>query len=180
MKKVLVSIFSFVIFLSFSHPAAGQAGSSSLNDQLIQAAKNGDAATVQQLLARGTNIEAREDRLGHTPLIAAAIWGRVDVVKLLLEKGANVEARDSTDATALMRAAWSQGFSAEVVDLLLEKGANIEDKNKHGDTALIGAAGWGRVEAVRLLLQGREYRRQRCGRPNGPAVGSRIKANRCR
>jgi ankyrin repeat protein len=61
MKKVLVSIFSLAMVLSWNHPAAGQGGSS-LNDQLIQAAEKGDTAAVQQLLDKGANIEAKEAR----------------------------------------------------------------------------------------------------------------------
>jgi len=58
MKKVLVAIILLVIVLSLSHLAAGQAGSSSLDTDLIQAAHRGDAAAVQQLLQKGANVEA--------------------------------------------------------------------------------------------------------------------------
>ena len=92
MKKVLASIFSVAIFLSLSHLAASQATSSSLNDQLIQAAKAGDTSAVQQLLDKGANIEAR-NKDGHTALMNAANQGKTEVVKLLLEKGAQIEAK---------------------------------------------------------------------------------------
>ncbi|HME59426.1 MAG TPA: ankyrin repeat domain-containing protein, partial [Terracidiphilus sp.] len=121
MKKVLVSIFSLILVLSLSQSAAGQASSNSLNDQLIQAAQNGDTATVQQLLYRGANIEAKF--LGSTALIWAAEMGKTDVVRLLLEKGANIEGRsDYIGNTALIWAA--EMGKSDVVRLLLEKGAN--------------------------------------------------------
>src|SRR5208283_4641504 len=149
MKKVLVSIFSLILVLSLSQSAAGQASSNSLNDQLIQAAQNGDTATVQQLLYRGANIEAKF--LGNTALIWAAEMGKSDVVRLLLEKGANIEAKDGAGSTALIWAA-SKG-ETEIVKLLLAKGADIEAKDNGGGTALIEAAQWGKTEAVRLLLE---------------------------
>jgi ankyrin repeat protein len=92
MKKVPVSILFLATILSLSHTAAGQTGSSSLNDQLIAAAVNGDVATVRQLLDKGANIEAR-DMFNFTALIRAADAGKTDTVKLLLDKGANIEAR---------------------------------------------------------------------------------------
>jgi len=46
MKKVLTSILSLAMVLSWNHLAAGQASSNSLNDQLIQAATNGDTAAA--------------------------------------------------------------------------------------------------------------------------------------
>jgi len=48
--------------LSWSHQAAGQAGSNSLNDQLIQAAKTGDTAAVRQLLDQGATSSQRRLR----------------------------------------------------------------------------------------------------------------------
>ncbi|MGB8848069.1 MAG: ankyrin repeat domain-containing protein, partial [Terracidiphilus sp.] len=103
MKKVLVSIFALAMVLSWSLPAAGQA-SSSLNDQLIQAATNGDTAAVQQLLNKGADIEAK-DAYGETALFEAARNGNTEVVTLLLNKGANIEAKDTYGETALYEAA---------------------------------------------------------------------------
>ena len=120
MKKVLVSIFSLAMVLSWNHPAAGQGGSS-LNDQLIQAAEKGDTAAVQQLLDKGANIEAQSD-YGRTALMYAATNGYPEVVKLLLEKGAKTETKDGDDKTALNLA--TEMGNTEVVKLLQERGAH--------------------------------------------------------
>jgi len=96
MKKALVSILSLAMVLSWSHQAAGQAGSNSLNDQLIQAAKTGDTAAVRQLLDQGANIEAKEDYEGKTALMKAAAWASTNVVKLLLEKAPTSRPRITT------------------------------------------------------------------------------------
>jgi len=47
------------LVLSWNHPAAGSRLQP--DDQLIQAATNGDTATVQQLLDQGANIEAKAE-----------------------------------------------------------------------------------------------------------------------
>jgi ankyrin repeat protein len=151
MKRVLVSILFLASVLSWSHPAAGQAGSS-LNDQLIAAAQKGDTATVQQLLDKGANIEATREGLGWTALIMAAGVGKIEVVELLLARGANIEARDSKGKTALIEATISQVSTVEVVKVLLEKGANFEARDNKGMTALIEAAIMGRTADVELLL----------------------------
>ncbi len=121
MKKVLVSILFLAAVLSLSHPAASQAGSNSLNDQLLLAAEDGDTAAVQQLLDKGANIEAT-DKLGRTALIKAAIVGKTEVIKLLLDKGANIEAKDQDGTTAL---GWAKVFAwDETAKLLREHGAH--------------------------------------------------------
>ena len=119
MKKVLVSIFTIAMVLSWNHPAAGQAGSS-LNDQLIQAATNGDTATVQQLLDQGANIEAKAEN-GGTALIWAANEGKTGVMKLLLEKGANIDA--SNDGITVLSLA-EKNDNPAAAELLRAHGAH--------------------------------------------------------
>ena len=149
MKKVLKAVILLVMALSLSLLAAGQAASS-VDAQLLEAARIGDTAAVQQLLQKGANIEAK-DESGRTPLMVADIYNSTNVMKLLLDKGANIEAKDKFDKTPLIDAA-NYG-NAEVVKLLLDKGANIEAKISYdGDTALIRASDEGRSEMVKLLL----------------------------
>lgn len=138
MKKVLVSIFILAIVISLGHLAAGQAGSNSLNDQLIQAAKSGDTTAVRQLLDKGANIEA-SDKDGKTALIRAAENSRIEAVQLLLAKGANIEARENDGSTALIEAVIDASLTIgekdnSVVKLLLEKGANVNARNNYGKT----------------------------------------------
>ena len=120
MKKVLVSIFSLAMVLSLSHPAVGHA-ETSLNDQLLAASLSGDTATVQQLLDKGANIEAR-DMFNFTPLSKAVAAGKTGTVKLLLAKGANIDAKNNKGETALMLAE-GKGHT-EIVKLLQEKRAH--------------------------------------------------------
>ncbi|MDR1330873.1 MAG: ankyrin repeat domain-containing protein, partial [Tannerella sp.] len=63
------------------------------DEQLIEAAKNGDVAPLQQLLAKGANANAK-DEYGKTALIRAAGKGHTETVKRLLAEGADVNARN--------------------------------------------------------------------------------------
>ena len=120
MKKVLASIFSIAMVLSLSQMAAGQSGSGSLDDQLIQAAANGNTAAVQQLLDKGANIEAKNS-VGSTALIMAAFHLKVDVVKLLLDKGASVENKTPKGITPLMTAETLAKIMADQAENTVDK-----------------------------------------------------------
>jgi ankyrin repeat protein len=60
---------------------------------------------VQQLLAKGANVEAKDKIYGRTPLLQAARTGNEAVVQQLLAKGADVEAKDRGGQTPLSWAA---------------------------------------------------------------------------
>jgi len=154
MQKAIVTILISTILL-LSRLAAGQAAPGSLDDQLIQAAKNGDTAAVQQLLNKGANIEAT-NQYSETPLHLAVEHGHSDVVKLLLEKGANIETRDDklSNSTPLLEAV-DRG-NTDIVKLLLDKRANIEAKGEPElVTPLLEAVSRGNADIVKLLLDRR-------------------------
>jgi ankyrin repeat protein len=124
---------------------------------LFRAAENGHARTVQLLLENGANIDA-VDRYGRTSLFPAALKGYIEVVKLLLEAGAKVNARDKElKRTVLIHLAAERLFqwNEAMCVLLLEKGADVEAKDASHKNPLIWAAATGKVEMVRLLVEGR-------------------------
>jgi ankyrin repeat protein len=77
----LVSLFPIVAFAQ------------NINDDLIAAAKRGDAAAVKSLIAKGANVNARTN-YGATALHFAADRGHLEVIKVLVEAGADVNAKD--------------------------------------------------------------------------------------
>jgi len=162
MKKALVTIIPLVVLLSLSHLAAGQVGSENLDYELVEAAGNGDAAAVLQLLQQGANIEAT-GRFGDTPLLRAIQMEKVEMVRLLLEKGADANSRGGV---ALAMAA-DQG-NMEMVRLLLDKGANPEGKDGFGGTALLKAVERGNIDVVKLLLDKGANTEAKSG--NGPTA----------
>ena len=127
-------------------------GMKSKEEQLIDAARNGDTKKVKSLIDKGADIEASNDE-NWTPLIWAANGGYTEIVKMLLDKEADIEARNSSGFTPLMEAA--KRGNTEIVALLLDKGADIEAKNEETAcfTSLILAAYLGKnIETVKLLL----------------------------
>jgi uncharacterized protein len=75
-----------------------------LDADLLQAARKGDTASVERLLKKGANIEAK-DQGDWTALAVAANYGHADTVKLLLENGADPVAGQLDGDKALFDAA---------------------------------------------------------------------------
>jgi len=74
----------------------GRTSISSINSNLLEAAKEGDFTTVKNLLNKGATPNIRDSN-GMTILAMAAIDGDIEVINLLLEKGADVNAKRYTD-----------------------------------------------------------------------------------
>jgi ankyrin repeat protein len=102
---------------------------------LHYAAKHGRKKTVELLLAKGADIDAKEEnRRGLTPLDEAASGGHKEIVELILARGVPVDSRSKMLDTPLLCAC--QGGNSDVAEMLINKGANIEAKNKQGQTPL--------------------------------------------
>lgn len=118
--------------------------------QLMEAAFNGNLEEVQRLVSAGAVVDAA-DQEKRTPFMVAAFNGHTPVLQYLLEEGAKIDARDSNGRTALMYA--SSGPFEEAVAFLLKEGAEVNTQGTlEGFTALMTAASEGLLEIVRLLL----------------------------
>ena len=89
---------------------------------LFDAAKLGQVARVDELLARGAAVNMA-DRRGFTLLMWACAGGHGELVRRLLERGAAPDARAADGTTALMLAA-ANGFP-DIVRALLARGVNV-------------------------------------------------------
>jgi ankyrin repeat protein len=147
-------------------------------DQLVQAATDGDVATVKSLVRKSVNWNAREDPFGKTILhriiedldARRRLGGLTDTeldqlqarqmeaVRLAIASGAKLELRDNNGATSLIDAAGSGGNATQspteiaAVKLLLEAGARVNAVDNNKCTALHMAAMRGYIESVKLLL----------------------------
>ena len=74
-----------------------------INQDLFEAAKKGDTATVRALLDAGADVNANDG--GETVLMAAAVEGHIATVQALIAAGADVNATTNNGVTALMAAA---------------------------------------------------------------------------
>ena len=115
---------------------------------LLDAARAGDSAVVEGLLAKGAPVEARDDK-GYSPLILAAYRGHAATVETLLAHGADPCGGDKSGNTALMGAAF-KGYDVIVERLSREK-CEVDQTNGSGRTALMFAALVGKTRITRLL-----------------------------
>lgn len=122
----------------------------SLDEQLIDAARNGDTAAVRKWLEQGANIDAQDDS-GKTAVMAATVGNHAETVKALIDRGANLDIRDNRSDNPLLYAG-AEGL-LDIVKLAIEAGADPELTNRFGGTALIPAAERGHVEVVEELLK---------------------------
>ena len=116
---------------------------------LVDAAKQGDAATVRALLDQGAGVEAAEGD-GTTALHWASYRNSLETAGLLLDAGADVNAANDLGTTPLWVA--SQNGSAPMVRRLVEAGANPNLALLAGETPLMVAARAGTPDVVELLL----------------------------
>ena len=98
-----------------------------------EAARDGKIEAVKQHLEAGTDVNAKDDEWGMTPLFMAAGIGHKKIVELLLANGAEVNAKNDGGVTPLHNAA-IQGHK-EIVELLIAKGADVNAKNQWGRAA---------------------------------------------
>jgi hypothetical protein len=96
---------------------------------LMSASYVGALPLVEDLLARGAPVDARDER-DYTALTFAAQAGHVEVVRRLLAAGADLESRDELGDTPVLMASWSG--HPDVVRLLLLAGADARARRNDG------------------------------------------------
>jgi ankyrin repeat protein len=117
---------------------------------LRKAAQDGNMQSVQDLLEKGANVNAK-DETGKTVLHwVAPARDNPEMVKVLIAKGADVNAKDNAGDTALMIA--SSQSNPGIVTALLEAGAEVNAQNKVGGTALMAAGFRANLEEIKILL----------------------------
>jgi ankyrin repeat protein len=98
----------------------------------MNAARDGDVATIKRLHDKGVDITERSEH-GFTAIMLAAGNGNAATVKFLQAAGANLTAKDDSGFSALHFAALF-GKLAIVQYILQEVAASISDANNDGDT----------------------------------------------
>lgn len=159
--SILLTSCVFALRLSVAVPGGLQVAATKANRNagLFQAIEKGDMRAVKDLLDKGADVNARDER-GQTPLIYAMEvpheglfireWeeseseanAKRELVRLLLARGADINARDKSGLTALMYAVWAHGLIVDdgdnfsLVKVFLEQGADVKVRDKYGTSAL--------------------------------------------
>jgi len=96
----------------------------------------GNLDAIQQHIAAGSDINAKDPFGGSSPLISAAVFGKSEIAKTLINAGASLNFQNNDGSTALHTAAFF--CRPEIVKMLLAKGADKTIKNNYGSTAYEG------------------------------------------
>ena len=121
------------------------------------AAKTGNLAEVEKLLASGVDINEKDAGF-HTALYWASDAGNLEIMRLLIKNGADVNAQNLTGRTPIMGALLaSQGAllakQRDAVRLLIESGANVNLADDDKTTALDDAVRLNQSEVVDMLIK---------------------------
>jgi ankyrin repeat protein len=153
-RRVLVaSLFLLASVLS----CQGDQSSSTYDNDLLEAAFNGNVAGVRAAIAAGANANAQDPGSGQTALMGATLRGHTNIVKLLL----SAEYRDRVDVTIAEKDGYTPahgaGFQgrADIMQVLFDHQINVADDFHPDGFAPLHRACWGReqrhTDTVRLL-----------------------------
>lgn len=135
-----------IVLIGFNFSYAGS------YEDFFTAIKNDDPATIQQLLARGFDVNTPNPQ-GLHGLIIAVREPSLKVASLLVDAPkVNLNAFNVLGESPLMLAALKGHLALS--DKLVKKGADV---NKSGWTPLHYAASNGHVEVIKLLLENHAY-----------------------
>lgn len=143
-RKLLI-VFTFLALTASAYAAD--------DSPLFVAVKKGDKAEVEALLAKGADVNAKNDEYGWTPLHSAAYAGKKDIAELLLSRGADVNAKNKFKneyGVTPLHIAANAGHK-DIVELLLAKGADVNAKDSSGWTPLLMAVGQGKTDVTELM-----------------------------
>jgi uncharacterized protein len=146
-RNAMVRLVCAVAVSLMVWPAVAMAAGVDLS--LIEAVKRGQRDAAVALLARGVDVNSREEN-GTTALHWAVRANDANLVAALLKTGADASAVNRYGMMPLWLAATNG--SAPILEMLLDAGADPRSALPEGETVLMTAARTGRVDAVKALL----------------------------
>ncbi len=115
---------------------------------LHDAARSGDAAAAERVLAAGADVNEKDVGL-NTALHWAADMGHLEVVRVLIAKGADINARDMGEETPLFRAV--RESQVEAAGFLIARGADVNLLEFRGISVLDNAIDSGLTDVTEKL-----------------------------
>lgn len=113
------------------------------------AAQSGNTEIVQVLVDAKADINAKDEGIGHTPLMRAVETGYVDIVNVLLKAKSDPNAKEPDGETVLIMAVKSR--KPEIVSALIKAGADVKYVTPDGDTPALIAAQDNMPESVETI-----------------------------
>lgn len=130
MRKIPISLLCFLFAIgfwgSFSYALERP------QEPLHRAAQEGNLSAVKDLVVKGADINALDERIGQSPLHWAAGAGHWDIVKFLVEAGADVNTVSRNGLPVIFSAVYSG--SLDILRYFLEHGAKIHVKGMNNET----------------------------------------------
>jgi ankyrin repeat protein len=121
-----------------------------LEQRFLEAARQGDRATLEKALARGVSVQAKDDLGRSALLLAVRDAGSLEAFRFLRAKGAEIDPPDLGGRTPL---SWAAGEGRlEIAKELVRAGARIDLRDEDGRTPCFHAVLGDHREMVVLLL----------------------------
>jgi formylglycine-generating enzyme required for sulfatase activity/ankyrin repeat protein len=120
--------------------------------ELLQAAGEGNAQRVRQLLAKGCKATFHDPNTHQSPLMAAVAKGHLEVVTILAENGADINAPNMEGGCPPLIMAAYQGHTKVVEYLVGRPGCNLLVRDRQKCTALHWAAIQGHKDVATVLV----------------------------
>ncbi|PJG57868.1 ankyrin repeat domain-containing protein [Aeromonas cavernicola] len=120
-----------------------------LVSNFLQAAEQGQADTLAQLLAQGVDINAT-NRQGRTAIVIASLNRHYDCVQLLINAGADINKQDQTCFNPFLLSCLNNDLT--LLKLVLPAKPDLERLTRFGGVGITPASEKGHVEIVRELL----------------------------
>jgi uncharacterized protein len=139
-----------ISFLAIVMAFPGGLGQAAGDSPLVQAAREGDIATVRALIAKRADVN-ETSRDGSTALLWAAYHSDLAMAQALIAAGATTNTANKYGVTPLLQA--SRTGATPVVQALLRAGADPKVTHPEGETPLMAASYAGSLGSVKLLLE---------------------------
>lgn len=140
MKKLIFIVLTMLITIS--------SFSQSIDQQLVQAAYDGNEQSVINLLNQGANPNAL-DANGYPAIIYACAYGYEGIAAALLDKKATVNTKYN-EVYPIFAAA--RNDNTNLIQMLIDKGAYLNVNDNEGYTALMIAAQEGFAQTAEFLI----------------------------
>jgi ankyrin repeat protein len=111
----------------------------------------GDNTEVKELIARGADINSRDEPDGWTPLLYSIYYNNQRALQFLLDQGADIEKEDYANRTPAIFAA-IRGDYTLLAELII-RGADIHRRDIRGKNALDFAREYHQQKCIELLEQ---------------------------